>query len=151
MMLGMPAMTMTLPSMKPGAIDTLFSTSSAPNGNARHAHARGRQLHAAALEVGAHGASARSSTSMPTPNALAMAIGGDVVVGGADAAGREHVVVALAQRVDGIDDLGLLVGDDAHLLQLDADGGQMVGDVADVLVLGAPRQDLVADHDAAPP
>ena len=32
MMLGMPAMTMTLPSMKPGAIDTLFSTSSAPKG-----------------------------------------------------------------------------------------------------------------------
>ena len=32
MMLGMPAMTITLPSMNPGAIDTLFSTNSAPKG-----------------------------------------------------------------------------------------------------------------------
>src|SRR6185436_3178253 len=47
----------------------------------------------------------------------------------------------------GGDDLGLLVGNDAHFLQLDADDGEVVGDVTDVLVLGAPGQDLVADHE----
>ena len=84
---------------------------------------------------------------MATPNALAIAVGGDVVVGRADAAGGEDVGVARAQRVDRVDDLVLVVGDDAHFLQVDADGGQVVGDVADVLVLGAPGQDLVADDE----
>ena len=139
-------MTMTLPSMKPGATDTLFSTSSAPKGMRAMRMRAGVISTPRRLKLSRMGASARSSTSMPTPKALAMAVGGDVVVGRADAAGGEDVVVAAAQRVHGIDDLGLLVGDDAHLLQLDADGGQMVGDVADVLVLGAAREDLVADH-----
>ena len=74
-------------------------------------------------------------------------VGGDVVVGRADAAGGEHVVVAAAQRVERGDDLRLLVGDDAHLLEIDADHGQVFGDVADVLVLGAAGQDLVADDE----
>ncbi len=74
-------------------------------------------------------------------------IGGDVVVGRTDAAGGEDVGVARAQRIDRGDDLVLLVGDDAHLLQVDADRRHDVGEVADVAVLGAARQDLVADHD----
>ena len=40
MMAGTPAMTMTLPSMKPGALETAFSIRSAPCGNAGHAAAR---------------------------------------------------------------------------------------------------------------
>ena len=66
-------------------------------------------------------------------------------MGRADAAGREHVSVARAQRVERGDDLRLFVGDDAHFLQIDADIGEILGDVADVLVLGAPGQNLVAD------
>ena len=77
---------------------------------------------------------------------LGDAVGGDVVVGRADAAGGEDVGVAVAQRVERRDDLVFLVGHDAHLPQVDAERGQIFGDVADVLVLGAPGQDLVADH-----
>ena len=64
-------------------------------------------------------------------------VGGDVVVGRPDAAGGEDVSVAGAQRVKRGDDLGLLVGNDADFLQVDADGGHMLGDKADILVLGA--------------
>ena len=67
-------------------------------------------------------------------------------MGRADPAGREHVSVALAQRVQRHDDLVLLVGDDAHFLEIDADRGEILGDEADVLVLGAAGQDFVADH-----
>jgi len=40
----------------------------------------------------------------------------------------------------------LVIGDDADLLEVDADIGQVFRDEADVLVLGPPGQDLVADH-----
>ena len=66
-------------------------------------------------------------------------------MGRADAAGGEHVVVARAQRVERGDDLVLDVGDDARLAQIDAEFGEILGDIADVAVLGAARQDLVAD------
>ncbi len=78
---------------------------------------------------------------------LGDAVGGDVVMGRADAAGGEHVSVARAQRVERRDDLRLLVGDDADFLEIDADIGEVFGDIADVLVLGAARQDLVADDE----
>ena len=72
---------------------------------------------------------------------LGDAVGGDVVVGRTDAARREDVVVARSRSAStALDDLHLLVGDDAHFLHLDADGGQMVGDVADVLVLACGRR-----------
>ena len=71
---------------------------------------------------------------------------GDVVMGRADAAGGEDVGVAVSQCIEGGDDVGLVVGDDAHLLQVDADIGQIFGDEADILVLGPAGQDLVADH-----
>src|SRR5262249_61845919 len=73
--------------------------------------------------------------------------GGEVVVGGPDAAGGEPGGVAVVQRVERLDDHRLVVGDDALLLQVDADIGEILGDVADVLVLGAPGQDLVADDE----
>ena len=76
-------------------------------------------------------------------------VGGDVVMGRPDAAGGEDVVVAMPQRIEGGDDIGLLVGDDADLLEVDPDIGQVFGDKADVLVLGPPGQDLVADHQNA--
>ena len=74
-------------------------------------------------------------------------VGGDVVVGRADAAGREEIVVARAQRVERGDDLLLDVGHDARLAHLDADAGQIFGDIADVAVLGAAGEDFVADDE----
>ena len=56
-------------------------------------------------------ARASSRTSIGTPKALGDRVGGDVVVGRADAARGEDMVVAGAQRVDGGDDL---VGDVGH-------------------------------------
>ena len=61
---------------------------------------------------------------------------GDVVVGRTDAAGSEHVGVAGAQRIERGDDLRLLVRHDADFLEIDADAGEKLGGVADVLVLG---------------
>ena len=75
------------------------------------------------------------------------AIGRDVVVRRADAAGGEEVGVPRPERVDRFDDLALLVRHDPDLAQIDADIGQMLGDVADVLVLGAPGEDFVADDE----
>src|ERR1700682_5488392 len=74
------------------------------------------------------------------------AVGGDVVMGRPDAAGGEHVGIAVPQRVQRRDYVGLVVSDDADLLEVDPDIGQVFRDKADVLVLGPPRQDLVADH-----
>ena len=84
---------------------------------------------------------------MPTPKRLGDAIRRDVVVGRADAAGGEEIGVAAAQGVDRRDDLLLHVRHDADLAQIDADPGQVLGDVADILVLGAAREDLIADDE----
>src|SRR5262249_43941572 len=77
---------------------------------------------------------------------LRHAIGGDVVVGRADTAGGKHIGVFHAQPVESLHDRGGVVGDNPHLFQVNADGGEVIGDIADVPVLGAARQDLVADH-----
>src|SRR5690606_35468895 len=50
-------------------------------------------------------------------------------------------------RVDPGHDLLLDIGHDADLAQIDADGGEVVGDIADVLVLGPAGQDLVTDDE----
>src|SRR5439155_16544234 len=76
---------------------------------------------------------------------LGDAVGRAVVVGRANAAGGEHIGVAMPERVQRGDDLDLDVGHHTHLFHVDADVGQILGDIADVLVLGAPGQDLVAD------
>ena len=52
----------------------------------------------------------------------------------------------MPQRIQGGDDLGLLVGDDTDFLEVDPDIGQVLRDKADVLVFGSPGKDLVADH-----
>ncbi|MGY3074334.1 hypothetical protein ACVWZZ_000705 [Bradyrhizobium sp. LM6.10] len=48
-------------------------------------------------------------------------------------------------------DVGLVVGDDPDLLQVDADIGQVFGDEADILVLGPAGQDFVPNNQNAPP
>ena len=40
----------------------------------------------------------------------------------------------------------LFVADYPHFSEMHAEGGQIFHDIADILVLGAARQDLVADH-----
>jgi hypothetical protein len=52
----------------------------------------------------------------------------------------------MPERVERFDDRGLLVTNYAHFLEIDTERGQIFGDVANVLVLGSARQDLVADH-----
>ena len=72
-------------------------------------------------------------------------IGGDVVMGRADAAGGEDIGVAGAQGVQRGHDLVLDIGHDARFLQVDAQRAQELGDIVGVGVLGAAGQDLVAD------
>jgi hypothetical protein len=52
----------------------------------------------------------------------------------------------MAERIERIDDRCFLVADHADLHKVDANRGQIFGDIADVLVLGASGQDFVADH-----
>ena len=72
-------------------------------------------------------------------------VGGDVVVRRPDAAGGENVSVACAQRIERGDDFRLFVRHDADFLEVDADGRQILGDKADILVLGAAGENLIAD------
>ena len=72
-------------------------------------------------------------------------VGGDVVVGRPDPAGGEDIGVARPQRVERGDDFRLFVRNHPHLFEIDADGGEIVGDEADILVLGPAGQDFVAD------
>ena len=141
---GTPAMTWTLPIEKPGAFDTEFSIRVPPSGNPRHAEPRlvelvlrdalEEQRHRPRIDVDRHA------------EGLGDGIRRDVVVGRADAARGEDVVVAGAERVERGDDVVLDVGDDPDLAEIDADIGQVLGDIADVLVLGPAGENLVADH-----
>ena len=112
-------------------------------GDARHSPPRRRQL-AGLVALPHHRQNARVFVDRDAEG-LGDGVGGDVVVGRPDAAGGEDVGVARAQRVERRDDLGLDVGHDARLAQIDADIGQILRDIADVAVLGPSRQDFVAD------
>ena len=90
---------------------------------------------------------ARGSSEMPTPKALAMLSSRNIVVRRADSAGGEHISVAVTQRIDRRDDLAFDIGHDAHLTELYPDGREIIGDEADVFILGATRQDFVADNE----
>jgi hypothetical protein len=77
---------------------------------------------------------------------LGHAIGRDVVMRWPDAAGGEYIRVPRTQGVERFDEGRRIVGDHPHFLEIDADRGEVVGDIADILVLGSPRQNLVANH-----
>ena len=66
-------------------------------------------------------------------------------MGGADAAGGEDIVVARPAFVDRGDDLRLDIGDDAGLAQSYAELGQLLRDIAEVHILGAAGENLIAD------
>ncbi len=72
-------------------------------------------------------------------------IHGDIVVGRTDPAGGEQVIVAGAQGVDRLDDRGGLIADDADFPQPNALHAEPAGDLGNILVMGAARQDLVAN------
>jgi hypothetical protein len=113
---GTPAITITLPIQKPGAPDTLLRTKSAR------------------IDVDRH------------TERLGDASGGDVIMGRPDPAGGEDIGAAMPERIQCVDDRSLLVADHPDLLEVDADGGQILRDIADVLVLGAAGQDLATDY-----
>ena len=69
MMVGTPAMTMTLPIQKPGALETGLGTSSAPSGM-RAIRSRA-SFRSSAFMYSRSMARARGSTSIDTPKALA--------------------------------------------------------------------------------
>ena len=75
-------------------------------------------------------------------------IDGDVVMGRADAAGGEQIIVARrAARSPPRRSARSIVGHDPHLGQPDALQVQPGRDLGDIAVLGPARQDLVADHE----
>ncbi len=76
-------------------------------------------------------------------------IDGDVVMRRADPAGGEAIVIAGAQRIDRRDDPRLNIGNHAHFGKANALHVEPHGKLRDILVLGAARQDLVADHHKA--
>ena len=51
----------------------------------------------------------------------------------------------MAQCVQRVNDIILHVSHDTHFAQIDAKVGHVIGDVADILVLRAPGQNLVTD------
>src|SRR5262249_13537953 len=67
-------------------------------------------------------------------------------MGGPDPAGGEDVGVAMPERIERVYDRRLLVADHPHFHEIDAERGEIFRDIANVLILGAAGQDLVADH-----
>ncbi len=68
-------------------------------------------------------------------------------MGRPDAAGGEDVRIAVAESVHRGDDLVLDIRDHPHLAEIDADIGEVLGDITDVLVLGPAGEYLVADDE----
>jgi hypothetical protein len=141
---GTPAITNTLPSWKPGAFDTGLAISVAPSGNAGHAQARLVQGRAALVLRLEDRARIVSHIDVHAERG-GHSVGGLVVMGRADAAGGEDVIVFRPQLVQGGDDLTGRIGNDPRLRHLHAERGQELGDGLQVHVLGAPGQQFVAD------
>ena len=112
--------------------------------DARHPPPRGRQI-ARRIALEHRGDDPRILVNRDAKRARNR-VGGDIVVRRADAPRRDDIIVACPERVDGRDDVVLDIGDHPRFLDVDADLRQIFGDIAEVAVLGAPRQDLVADH-----
>ena len=145
MMRGTPAMTMTFSSMKPGALEMALSISAAPLGMRAMRSRAG--VSSSIAEMLAHGGDGGGIDIDLDPEGHGDGVGGDIVMGRADAAGSKYVSILLAERVHRGGDLGLAIGHDPDLAQRNSDPRQIGGDVGDVLVLGAARQDLLANHE----
>ncbi len=73
-------------------------------------------------------------------------IHGDVIMGGADAAGGEQIIIAHSQRVHRFRNSSHVIGHHPHFLQADALHAQPFRQIGQVRILGAARQDFIADH-----
>ena len=73
-------------------------------------------------------------------------IGGDVVMGGADAARGEDQVIAAAQGIQPRDDFRLDIGHNPDFLEVNAQRAKKSGDMAGIAVLGAAGEDFVPDY-----
>ena len=73
-------------------------------------------------------------------------VGGDVVMGGADAAGGDDEIIGSAQGIEGGDDLAFHIRHHARLFQVDAAQTQEPGDIVDIGILGAAGEDFIPDH-----
>ena len=78
---------------------------------------------------------------------LGNCIDGDIIVRRADAAGGEQIIVARAQSVNRLDNCRGFIRDNTHFLQADALYAEEAGDLGDVLVMGAARENLIANDD----
>jgi hypothetical protein len=74
-------------------------------------------------------------------------VGRDVVMGGTDPAGGEHIGEARPERVHRSHDLGLDVGNTPRLAKINAERAEKTRDGRDIHVLRAAGQDLVADDE----
>ncbi len=88
--------------------------------HAGHPLARLGELHAAALVHRGKQLHCLRLVNATDPEGFRNRIGSDVVMGRTDAAGSKHVAVAAAQGIERLHDRVLVVGDDAHLAQIDA-------------------------------
>ena len=80
---------------------------------------------------------------------LGDALGGDVVMGGADATGGQDVVEGRSRLIDGVDDDLLDIRNHACFAHAHTAFTEYRGDVVQISVLGATGQDLVADDQHA--
>ncbi len=114
----------------------------ATNGHPGHATAGGIELNAPA---GAHHGDNVRMLDQLDPEGGGDGIGGNVIMGGAYTAGGDHIVVAGAQGIEGCDNVFHDIGDGARLSKVDPVDAQIAGNVAQVGILGAARQNLIAD------
>ena len=78
---------------------------------------------------------------------LGHGVHGDVVMRRPDTAGGEEIIVTFAQRVHRFHDTRHHIGDDSHFGQANTLHLQPAGDLGNILVMRAPGQDLVPDHE----
>ena len=114
--------------------------------NARHSYPRRRRFNTPLCKVRVEKRQRTRIDVEANAECLGYAFGCYIVVGRAYAASRKHVGVASAKCVDRIDNIRLVVGNDAHLFQPNANARQMIGDIADIAILGAARQDFVSNN-----
>ncbi len=115
--------------------------------HARHALAGIGEFHAAARVVSLEHLVGFLIVFAGHAKRLGHGISGNVVMRGADAAGREDIGITRPQHIDGRYDCLFLVGNNTHFPKVDTDRRHNVGEVADIPVLGAAGKDLVANDD----
>lgn len=74
------------------------------------------------------------------------AVGGDIVVGGADSAGGKQIINPATHLVHRRNDSAMVVRHDANLDQPDAHPGHHAGQMVAIGLAGPARKDFIADH-----